>query len=183
MRKNIPLILHEINSVLSKINEEQVYKLVLEILRARTIIGVGAGRVGMAMRGFIMRLGHLGLRAYTLGDTTLPSLGASDLVLVASGSGETQTIYDILMKAVESKARISVITGNTQSRMAKAANVVVEFQVPSKVKAVEGFTSQQPMTTLNEQCLMIFFDALVLQLMKHLNETHESMWARHSTLE
>jgi D-arabinose 5-phosphate isomerase GutQ len=39
------------------------------------------------------------------------------------------------------------------------------------------------MTTLNEQCLGIFFDALVLQLMKKMGETHVTMLERHSNLE
>jgi D-arabinose 5-phosphate isomerase GutQ len=39
------------------------------------------------------------------------------------------------------------------------------------------------MTTLNEQCLGIFFDAVVLLLMEKMNETHDTMWARHSNLE
>ena len=41
----------------------------------------------------------------------------------------------------------------------------------------------QPMTTLNEQSLSLFFDALVLKLMDKMNETHDTMWARHSNLE
>jgi len=43
--------------------------------------------------------------------------------------------------------------------------------------------SVQPMTTLNEQCLGIFFDAVVLQMMRQMDETHDTMWARHSNLE
>jgi D-arabinose 5-phosphate isomerase GutQ len=39
------------------------------------------------------------------------------------------------------------------------------------------------MTTLNEQSIGIFFDAVVLRLMEELNETHETMWERHSNLE
>jgi D-arabinose 5-phosphate isomerase GutQ len=67
--------------------------------------------------------------------------------------------------------------------MGKIADSIVQIKAPSKTKSIEGFASIQPMTTLNEQCLGIFFDALVLDLMEKMKETHDTMWARHSNLE
>jgi hypothetical protein len=46
------------------------------------------------------------------------------------------------------------------------ADTIVQIKAPSKTKPVEGFTSIQPMTTLNEQCLWLFFDAMVLEIMQ-----------------
>ncbi len=183
MRKHIHTVIEEIRTVLSKVQEEQILKLIEEIRKANTIVVCGAGRVGMMTRSFGMRLGHLGLRAYTLGDSTVPGLQEGDLFLVSSGSGETETIYQLVVIAKKHKARVALITGNPESRMGKLADTIVEIKAPSKVKAVEGFTSAQPMTTLNEQCLLVFFDAVVLALMEHLEESHDSMWERHSQLE
>ena len=176
-------ILGEIESVLEKVDEKEVGRLVNGILDARKIVVCGAGRVGMATRGFGMRLGHLGLEAFTLGDSIVPSIGKGDLFLVSSGSGETQTIYDLVEIAKENGAKVALVTGNTSSRMGKLADTVVEVKAPSKTKPVEGFVSIQPMTTLNEQCLGIFYDTVVLELMERMNETHDTMWARHSNLE
>lgn len=182
-KENIKNILIEINTVLSKIDENEVDEFVRNILSARKIIACGAGRVGMAVKGFVMRLKHLGLDAYVLGDANVPALKQEDLFLVCSGSGETQTIYELTLIAQRNLANINLITGNRNSRMGKIAHKVVEIKAPSKTKQVDNFTSIQPMTTLNEQCLAIFFDAVVLRLMKELNETHDTMWARHSNLE
>lgn len=182
-KDRISLILNEIQSVLSKIDEKQVDALVRQIVSSKRIIASGAGRVGMAARGFVMRLKHLGLDAYILGDANVPALGQEDLFLVCSGSGETQTIYELTRIAQKNQAHIALVTGNPESRMGKLANTIVHINAPSKTKEVEGFVSIQPMTTLNEQCLVIFFDALVLRLMQELGETHETMWARHSNLE
>lgn len=185
--RSIESILSEIQAVLSKIDNGQVETLVGEILKTdkvnEKIVVCGAGRVGMAIRGFGMRLGHLGYRAYTLGDSTVPNIGRGDLFVVASGSGETQTIYDLVEIARKNGAYIILVTGNSESRMGKLANLVVQLQAPSKTKAVEGFTSIQPMTTLNEQCLGLFFDAVVLEIMERTGETHDTMWTRHSNLE
>ena len=183
MKKKIKTILEEIESVLSKIEETQVDLMIEEILKANKIVVCGAGRVGMAIRGFGMRLGHLGINAYTLGDSTVPGISDKDLLIVASGSGETQTIFDLVSIAAKNKCRIVAVTGNSDSRIAKLSNSIVKITAPSKTKSVEGFTSIQPMTTLNEQCLGLFFDAVCLKLMEKMGETHDTMWARHSNLE
>jgi len=182
-KDHISKILEEIDFVLGKIDIGQTERLAQAVLNAQTIVACGAGRVGMAVRGFTMRLGHLGLRAFTLGDSVVPAIGQDDLFLVASGSGETQTIYDLVTLAKDRGARIALVTANPESRMGKLADIVVVIPAPSKTKPIDGFRSIQPMTTLNEQCLGIFFDAIVLRLMLETGEMHETMWSRHSNLE
>jgi 6-phospho-3-hexuloisomerase len=183
MKAKIGIILQEIETVLSKVDNNQAERLIDEILEAQKIVVCGAGRVGMAIRGFGMRLGHLGLQAYALGDSTVPGIGEGDLLIVASGSGETQTIFDLVSIASKNKSKIAAITGSPESRIGQLADVIVKITAPSKTKAVDNFISVQPMTTLNEQCLGLFFDAVSLKLMDRMGETHDSMWARHSNLE
>lgn len=183
MKTKISAILGEISTVLSKVDEREVDNMIEQILGANKIVVCGAGRVGMAIRGFGMRLGHFGFNAFTLGDSTVPGIAEGDLLIVASGSGETQTIYDLVSIAAKNKCNIVAVTGNPDSRIASLANVVVKITAPSKTKAVENFISIQPMTTLNEQCLGIFFDAVCLKIMDKTGENHDTMWARHSNLE
>ncbi len=183
IKRKVESILDEIKTVLKDVDKDQVEKLAQEIIGAKKIVAAGAGRVGMAVRSFAMRLGHFGRQAWMLGDATMPGIKTGDLLLVASGSGETQTIFDLVEIAKKNGAKIALVTGNPESRMGKLADVIVQIKAPSKTKSVEGFASIQPMTTLNEQCLGIFFDALVLILMEKMNETHDTMWARHSNLE
>jgi 6-phospho-3-hexuloisomerase len=180
---NHPIILNEIRSVLVRISDKEVEDLIREIQTANKIVLHGAGRVGMAVRGFAMRLGHMGYKVYTLGDSTVPSIADGDLAIIASGSGETQTTYDIAMLAKKNNSKVVAITGNSESRIAKLADLVVILPAPSKTKMVNGMLSQQPMTTLNEQCLGIFFDSVVLDIMKVGGFTHETMWKNHSNLE
>ena len=173
----------EMDQVMSKIEDKEVQVFIKELIKAKTVVAVGAGRVGMAARGFAMRLGHFGFKTYTLGDSTVPALRKGDLLLVCSGSGETQTIFELSKIAKNNGSKVALITGNRDSRIGKIADVVVELKAPSKTKKVDGFNSIQPMTTLNEQCLSIFFDTVVLLMMHYLGETHDTMWARHSNLE
>jgi 6-phospho-3-hexuloisomerase len=179
----VEVILHEVQRVLSALKDAQVKELVDLILTSKNIVLCGAGRVGLASRAFTMRLAHLGLNAFFVGDVNVPAVSKDDLFIVASGSGETQTIFDLLKIAKEHGAKTALITGNPDSRMGKLSDVIVEILAPSKVKKIEGFSSIQPMTTLNEQCLWIFFDSLVLRLMDETQKGHDEMWKLHSVLE
>ncbi len=183
IKDNIKIILNEVSTALSCLDEKQVTMLINDILHADKIVTCGAGRVGLTTRGFSMRLAHLGFNAYFIQDSNVPSIGPNDLLIVASGSGETQTIFDITEIAHKSGVKISLITGNPKSRMGRTADTIVEIKVPVKTGKVRGIHSIQPMTTLNEQCLEVFFDGLVLSLMEIRGETNKTMWERHSKLE
>ncbi len=179
----IKIILTEVGSVLLQVDDKEVLRLVSAILKAKRIVCCGAGRVGMATRAFAMRLKHLGHDAYFLGDSNVPAIKKGDMLLVSSGSGETQTIYDLVKIAHDHAAKVSLVTGDPDSRMGQLADTIVQIKAPSKTKPVKGFKSKQPMTTLNEQCLWIFFDALVLKLMEQEGISDENMFTRHSILE
>ena len=112
-------ILNEIDSVLSKVDNLEIEELIRFINKSHIIVTLGAGSVGMAIKGFAMRLGHLGFKAYHIGDTSLPSIAKKDLLLVASGSGETQSVYDLVKIAKKNGSSIFLITGNKESRIAK----------------------------------------------------------------
>lgn len=182
IQSQIGLALQEMTAVLQHIEQAPVERLVSAICGSRRVVTIGAGRVGLATKGFAMRLGHLGLAAYALGDMGVPSLGAGDLVIVASGSGETPTILCLAETAKRAGATLMLLTANPDSRMGRIADHVIRIPAPTKISAGLA-ASRQPMTTLNEQCLQVFFDALVLLLMQKLGETGESMKARHSNLE
>ena len=138
--------------------------------------------MGYAAKGFAMRLGHMGFKAWTVGDSTVPHIGDGDILLVASGSGNTQTIYDIAFRAACNGATVVLITNNPASRIGSLAETVLRLPNDNN-KATNQRTSRQPMSTLNEQCLGLLLDSIVLGIMRLNDETHETMWNRHSNLE
>lgn len=183
MKSTINKVIQEIESVLIDIDELQVELFIEKILGSKSIVVGGAGRVGLAGKGFAMRLGHLGLRAFFLGDSTVPKIGGEDLLIILSGSGETQTIFDITNIAKANRCKIIGITSNKTSRIARICDNIIELKTPSKTVSENRVKSFQPMTTLNEQCLQILLDCIVLKIMDKTGEDHNSMWNRHSNLE
>ncbi len=57
-------------------------------MQARKIFVAGAGRSGFMIKSFAMRMMHIGLEAYAVGETIAPRLEKEDLLIMASGSGK-----------------------------------------------------------------------------------------------
>lgn len=182
INKRLNRILKEMTQVLSTVNDTEVNNLIDILMGAKKVIVVGAGRMGLSSRAFSIRLKHLGFDSYFLGDSNVPGIGRKDLLLVASGSGETKTIVEISKIAKERNSKLALITVNPKSSIGKMADVIVKMDAPSKNNKSK-IKSVQPMTTLTEQSLLILFDAIVLELMERMGETGETMWLRHSNLE
>lgn len=176
-------VLSEIRAVLSSIDDESVRRFVGAVLEAKRIVLYGAGRMGIMSSTFAMRLAQLGFRSHALNEPTTPGIGDGDLLILGSGSGETQTVYDVAVLAKKRGAQLALITARPDSRIGRLADVIVPFSVPTKDGPGAGPSTIQPMTTVADQSLLILFDIIVLLLMQATNQTSEDLWRRHRNLE
>jgi hypothetical protein len=64
--------------------------LVEAIIKAKRIVLYGAGREGLQMDGFAMRLFHMGRDVHLVGDMTTPPVGQGDLLIVSAGPGASR---------------------------------------------------------------------------------------------
>lgn len=180
-------ILDELRRTLNQISCDEVEALVREVTGARRVFVAGAGRSGLVMRSFAMRLTQLGLTVHVVGETTSPAIRPGDLLLIGSGSGVTDRLVHYAGKAAEAGARVAVATADPASPAARRADVVVVIPAPtpksSKATGGQKHRSRQPMGTLFEQSLGMMLDACVMLLMARLDETGRSMFARHANLE
>ncbi len=179
------LILQELDRGLRRVDPEQVRVLVEALVSARRIILVGAGRMGIVMQAFCMRLGHLGCDAHLAGALGCPPVAAGDLLLVASSSGETATVCALAGRAREQGATIAAITASPASTVGRAAALVVLLHAPAALQADASAApvSAQPMKTLFEQCLFLLLESVVLLLMARTGQSAGDLAARHTNLE
>lgn len=174
-------ILREIHNSLSMIQEEKIEHLAQMILRAEHIFCDGKGRSGLVAKGFAMRLAQMGFLAYDPQGVTTPAIQQKDLLIVASGSGETPNLIEHSKKAAEVGAQIVLITAASDSTIKSMCSESFTFLAQSKGEKTQQ--SIQPMGTLFEQSLEVFFDILVLMLMKKKSISNEEMYALHNNLE
>jgi 6-phospho-3-hexuloisomerase len=176
-------VLAEIRTVLKSVDESSTTGLVQAVLHANRIVVYGAGRVGIVCSAFAMRLAQMGFCAHMLWEPTTPAIGEADILLLCSGSGETQTVYDVAVLAKQHGVRVVLITSRPESRIGRIADVVVPLSAPTKLASCQQRPSIQPMTTVAEQSLMIYLDVVVLLLMKATHQTSDDLWRRHRNLE
>ena len=153
------------------------------ILGAKRIAIYGAGREGLQMDGFAMRLFHMGRDVHLVGDMTTPPVGPGDLLIVSSGPGASNVGDALIRAAKEAGAKIAVVTAQPQGRTPRLADVL--FHIPAQTMADDrgGAVSVLPMGSLFETAQMILFEIAGLKLRERLGETAETMRARHTNLE
>ena len=177
-------VLEEIRLTLDRVDPEAVDRMVRFLMEARTVFVAGAGRSGLMLRSFAMRLAHLGLPVQVAGDVTTRGVGPGDVLLVASGSGETRGILAIAQSAVESGGKVGVITVFPESPLARLAECVAVIPAPTPKSLRENpDTSIQPMGSLFEQSLLMTLDVMAMMLMERLGRTSEQMFKLHANLE
>jgi 6-phospho-3-hexuloisomerase len=178
----IELVLREDRKVLEKISYPAIAQLSEAILNAERIFVVGEGRSGLVIRMVAMRLMHLGLQVYVVGETTTPSIQARDLLIACSGSGSTGAVSAIAQKSKETGAIVIAITTQLQSPLAATANLVINIAAAVK-QDHSARQSQQFAGSLFEQSTLLLFDALFHVLSHNLNKSSETLWALHTNLE
>jgi 6-phospho-3-hexuloisomerase len=177
-------VIAELDRTLTAISPQEAERLADLILAARRIFIAGAGRSGLAVKGFAMRLMHLGLAVHVVGETVTPGIEAGDLLVIGSGSGATASLVAMAEKARKTSASLALVTIFPQSPIGLLADTVVQIPAPTpKVGGDTAFTSIQPMGSLFEQSLLIFLDIMVMRLMDRMALDAKAMFERHANLE
>lgn len=176
-------VCNEIKFALSKVDEREVEVFIDNLLDAKKLFFIGVGRVMLMTKAFAKRLKHLGFDSYVVGETTVPAIQHGDLLVAASGSGETLTTINIARLANKHQARIALITSSLDSTLKRISDVSVRISCPTKLHLPDEIQSKQPMTNLFEQSILIFYDCVSIIIQKKLNVSEEELWKIHSNLE
>lgn len=176
-------ILQELQECLSSGSTAEYAMIGQLIDQAGKIFVAGMGRTGYVMKGFTMRLEQAGYEAYWIGDTNTPAAGKGDLLILGSGSGETETLKVYAKKAKELQIPIIVFTTCRESSLHADAAVAVVIHADAKFKEDTEKKSVQPMGSLFEEALFISLEALVIQLMEKKGISEKELKKRHANFE
>jgi 6-phospho-3-hexuloisomerase len=194
VQEMMQLMASKIRAISKTISDENVEQFLAELLQAQRIYVMGAGRSGLVAKAFAMRLMHLGMQAFVVGETITPALSRDDVIVVFSGSGKTQTIADIAETAKAIGAHICLITSNADSRIGKISDCIViiehhrdeveddtaEFEVRQMLGEHKSFA---PLGTLFETASIVFADAVISRLMEITKTDENALKNRHTNIE
>lgn len=173
----------DLERVFERLDDEDVERAVRKIASANRIALYGVGREGLQIKGFCMRLFHLGCHAAMVGDMTTPPIGKGDLLIVSAGPGFFSTVEALMGVAKAAGAETLLITAQPDGRCAKAADLVLTLPAQTMASDRGAATSVLPMGSLYEGAQFVLFEVMVLKLRAHLDISPEAMRANHTNLE
>jgi 6-phospho-3-hexuloisomerase len=163
---------------------EDVSERFRQFFGAGKIVVYGCGREALQVKGFAMRLYHLGLPVSVVGDMTTPPLGKGDVFLVSSGPGETSTVLTLMRGARQAGATVLLLTAQAGGSAAGLADftLLIPAQTMADDQGQEK-TSVLPMGSVFEGALFVLFEVMVLKLRDLTGISPEAMRARHTNME
>jgi 6-phospho-3-hexuloisomerase len=175
--------LADLGAVFVAMPETAADTLIEAIVSSKRICVYGAGREGLALRGFAMRLFHMGRDAHVVADMTTPPVGPGDLLIVTAGQGWLPTAETFMELAKSAGARTAIITAQPEGQASKKADVRAVIPAQTLANDRGAKVSVLPMGSLFEIAEAIFFELVILKLRDRVGETAETMRARHTNLE
>ena len=176
----VKTIINENEKVLERIDINELERLIEEINKAKTIQLYAMGRMGLSMRGFAMRLKHMGYDAYIVYDTITPCIGKGDLLL--NLCGVTNVEMNIVKLSKEAGATIGIMGAHPENEIGQLADFSV--RVPGQIFGGDlEVPSIQPMSTLLEQSMFLLTDIITMMLIERNAIDIDKMHKRHTNLE
>ena len=176
-------VVQELSRTVDLISDEEAEKLVNKILESKKIFVAGAGRSGFMGKSFVMRMMHMGIDAYVVGETVTANLEKGDVLIIGSGSGETKTLVSIAEKAKSLGGTVAAVTISPDSTIGKLADIIIKLPGSPKDQSESEYKTIQPMGSLFEQTMLLFYDALILRFMEKKGLDSTKMYGKHANLE
>ena len=193
MKTSIAAILDNIQNAEEFLNEDAIDKFENIIIGSENIFVTGAGRSGLAAKAFAMRLMHLGLSSYVVGETISPAINKEDCIIAISGSGETNTIVSAAKIAKNRGSNVLAVTSYPESTLGQLSDSILFVKGRTKQEVDDenymkrqiygNYTSLTPLGTAFELTTLVFLDAIVSELMEKMHQTESDLKARHTVLE
>jgi 3-hexulose-6-phosphate synthase/6-phospho-3-hexuloisomerase len=173
------MVIDKIDSILSTTDDAHSIRLTRMLDSAKRIFVSGAGRSGLIGKFFAMRLMHSGYEVYVVGEIVTPSIKRGDLLVVISGSGETEQLISFAKRAQDVRADILLISAKASSTIGDMADAVFQIGQSDQYSKVHGM----PMGTVFELSTLFFLESFVAHLIHEKGIAEEEMRYRHANLE
>ncbi len=173
------MVIDKIDSILSTTDDAHAIRLTRMLDSAKRIFVSGAGRSGLIGKFFAMRLMHSGYEVYVVGEIVTPSIKRGDLLVVISGSGETEQLISFAKRAQDVRADILLISAKSSSTIGDMADAVFQIGQSDQYSKVHGM----PMGTVFELSTLFFLESFVAHLIHEKGIAEEEIRYRHDNLE
>ena len=175
--------IRDLSDAVERIDGRDVDRVVNCISNARHVSVFGCGREGLQIRGFAMRLFHLGRSVSVVGDMTTPAISKGDLLLVTAGPGMLSTALALVGVAKMAGAHVLTITAEPEGPVPKMSDEILVLPAQTMANDQGENVSILPMGSVYEGALFVLFEVIILKLKTSLKVTDEVMRSNHTNLE
>ncbi|GMH32363.1 hypothetical protein BSKO_00197 [Bryopsis sp. KO-2023] len=187
-------VLGEVSSALGGMQANDVTALAVELCTAGKVCCYGVGREKLVMKSFVVRLRHLGLDAYMVGEIDTPVVTAGDIMLASAGPSFYNTVNAVCLAAIRAGTRVIAFTAHQTAPLPFADHVIriPTFPIPSnvsksaKLDSNSGGENPQKILQLGsayEVTLWMVFECVALMIQKRRGVAENDMLAKHTNLE
>lgn len=173
------LVVEKISSILEATDNTYDVQLTRLLDDAKRIFIAGAGRSKLVGNFFAMRLVHGGYDVSVVGEIVTPSIKSGDLLIIISGSGETEQLIAFTKNAKKVGANIVLISAKSDSTIGDLADAVFQIGRAEQYGKVYGM----PMGTVFELSTLLFLEATISHIIHDKGIPEEVMRERHANLE
>jgi 6-phospho 3-hexuloisomerase len=173
-----------IRHLLDEMDPAAVEKLVQMLLQARRVFVTGKGRSGLVAECFAMRMMQMGFDVHVPGEATCPRIRQGDMLLAISCSGTTMTTVQLAHISRESQADVAVVTADADSPLAGCGDHVVLVPVTGEdVKRSYRYVIGPRNNTLFEEAVLLYFDAMLYEILEREGIPKGRLSEHHTNLE
>ncbi len=180
---DLTTVLAEIGGVADKVDRDQLTTLVDRLMAAPRVYVAGEGRSGLMGKAFAMRLMHLGLIVFAMGETITPAVREADLVVVVSGSGTTAAAVRVAQSARTAGATVHAVTTDPASSLAEVSDAVLVLPAATKYRKADEAPTIQPLSSLFDQVTHIALDVVCLEVARRRDVDNDRARQTHSNTE
>lgn len=177
------VVIEEIRQVIESTEWSAFTQMESYIQKQRRLFLYGEGRSGLMVKAFGMRLMHTGYTVFIVGETTTPSIGRDDVLLVLSGSGESVASKHIVETANALGATSLLVTANPEFQTNERYRHVALIPAATKKRLAHEPTTIQPLGNQFDQSAHLLLDSLVIYLNRENKEfTNEALKQQHTNI-
>ena len=166
-------VLEEVVKVVSNIGHKDYEAVFAHVKEASRVFVAGTGRSGLLGKCFAMRLMHLGIETYMVGETTCPSIKSGDLLIIISCSGDRKNLLEFVTVARAQQAKVLSITSQ-KTPLVPLSDYSLQMPIEQSI---------QFGNSLFEQAVFLFLETFVEFYREKQNISFKCMAARHANLE
>ena len=165
----------ELSRIVEALDPVALDEVVHTIARASRVFFTGVGRSGLVARAIAMRLMHVGIPTFAVGEIATPGIEAGDLLVAVTSSGRGSVLQQA-RTANEIGADVLVVTAAPESGIVELASIALILPARTEVP------TQQHAGSLFEQAALVVGDALLHSVQQRLRVPSAELDRRHANL-